>query len=125
MKEFVTALDEQAVADGTAEEEERYVEFGLDGRTMRAYQPHEGQLAFMMASLGRGQTSDQRFAAVVNVMLSSLRDDDRDYMESRLLTRDKSRRLPISTIEGIFSHLTEEWFRSTVPDDGAPVLDRG
>jgi hypothetical protein len=129
MKEFISAVEDieaedereakivALVAEGKTREEaesevdeERYVEFKVDGREMRAYQPTDGQLAFMLAALGRGQTSDQRFAAIVNIMLSSLRDSDRDYMESRLLTRDRKHRLPMKQLEAIFEHLTEEWF---------------
>lgn len=92
------------------ESEDKPVEFLLDGRTMHAYQPTSGQLAFMLASLGRGQTDDGRFAAIINVMLECLRDDDKDYFESRLLTRDPKKRIGMKTIEGVFEYLTEEWF---------------
>lgn len=122
MKEFTTAYDDVVTEDSP---EEKYVEFTIDGRNMRAYQPHEGQLTFMLANLGRGQTSDQRFAAIINIMLSSLRDDDRDYMESRLLTRDPAKRLPVKTIEAVFEYLTEEWFRPSVSDGSEAVPDRG
>lgn len=97
-------------AEREAEDDEGVVTFTLDGREMKAYPPTDGQLAFMLASLGRGQTKEQRFAAIINIMLEALRDDDRDYMESRLLTRDPKRRLSIKTVEGIFEHMTEEWF---------------
>ena len=97
-------------AESEAEDDEGVVTFMLDGREMKAYPPTDGQLAFMLASLGRGQTKEQRFAAIINIMLEALRDDDRDYMESRLLTRDPKRRLSIKTVEGIFEHMTEEWF---------------
>lgn len=135
MKEFTSAIEDvlsedereaQIVAlmaktddDGkslTREEAEsevddgEYVEFKLNGRVMRAYQPADGQLAFMLASLGRGQTADGRFAAIINIMLECLRDADRDWMESRLLTRDKSKRIGIKQIEEVFEFLTEEWF---------------
>ena len=118
-EEQIKALMEQGKTRDEAEAEvsgETYAEFTLDGRVMRAYSPNEGQLAFMLAALGRGQTSDQRFAAIVNIMMESLRDEDKDYLESRLITRDRKRRLPLSTIEAIFEHLTEEWFgRPTKP----------
>lgn len=86
------------------------VKFSLDGRTMHAYMPTDGQLAFMMAAMGRGQSDNNRFAAIVNIMLESLRDADRQYMEERLLTRDKTKRLPVKQVEAIFEHLSEEWF---------------
>lgn len=91
-------------------DEDPYTEFNLDGRIMRAYQPTSGQLAFMLASLGRGQTSDQRFAAILNIMFECLREDDKDHLESRMLTRDKSKKLDLPVLERIFEGLTSEWF---------------
>lgn len=87
-----------------------YTDFMLDGRKMRAYQPTSGQLAFMLASLGRGQTSDQRFAAILNIMFECLREEDKDHLESRMLTRDKKKRLDLPVLENIFESLTKEWF---------------
>lgn len=144
MKEFITAIEDIAAEDEreakivalveagkTREEAETEVdrgtpiEFSIDGRVMQAFPPNDGQLAFMLAALGRGQTSDQRFAAILNIMFESLRDDDKDYLESRLLSADPKKRLPIKQIEGIFEYLTEEWFRPPVSGGSAPVSDRG
>lgn len=101
---------EQAEAQVKESEEGEYVEFELDGRVMRAYKPLDGQLAFMIASLGRGQTSDQRFGAILNIMFACLRDDDQDWLEGRMLTRDPKQALQLEVIEQIFEHLTTEWF---------------
>lgn len=119
MKEFVTAVQE--VADADAGVEETFTEFKVDGRVLRAYQPTDGQLAFMLAALGRGQSDDQRFAAIINIMLSSMRDADRDYLEGRLLERDARKRLHVQQIEEIFEHLVEEWFARPTqsPSDSA------
>lgn len=87
------------------------VGFKIDGRLMLAYPPTDGQLAFMLATLGRGQTSDGRFASIINVMLSCLRDSDKDYFESRLLEQDIKKRIGVKKIEEVFEYLTEEWFR--------------
>lgn len=147
MKEFISAVEDVAAEDEreakiaalmesgkTREEAERevedsegVVEFKVDGRTLRAFPPTDGQLAFMLAALGRGQSADQRFAAIINIMLSAMRGEDQDYLEGRLLTRDPKNRLPMSTIEAIFEHLTEEWFaRPTQPPSGsAPSLPSG
>lgn len=117
MREFKAAVEEVS-----EETEEQYVEFKLDGRVMRAYLPTAGQLAFMLAAMGRGQTKDGRTAATINIMMESLRDDDKDYFESRLLTRDPKQRLGVETISEIFEYLVEEWFaRPTQPQsDSAP-----
>lgn len=95
---------------GPEGEDEKPIEFELDGRVMHAYRPTDGQLAFMIAALGRGQTADGRMGSIINVMLECLRDDDKDYFESRLLTRDPKRRIGVKKIEEIFEFLTEEWF---------------
>jgi hypothetical protein len=129
MKEFVTAYEDVVAederetkikalvesgktrAEAEAEvEDDDFIEFNLDGRIMRAYTPTEGQLAFMLAALGRGQTQDSRFAAILNIMFESLRGDDKDYLENRLLSRDPKKRLSMKMIESIFEHITSEWF---------------
>lgn len=132
MKEFTSAVQEIEVEDAVEErvaalmsdgltreqaeekareEIEKPVPFKVDGRVLKAYKPEPGQLAFMMASMGRGQTADGRFAAIINIMLECLRPGDKDYLESRLATRDKKKRLDLKVLEGIFEYLTEEWFR--------------
>lgn len=121
IKEFVSAV-EDAVQDADGFAGEKFTEFSVDGRTLRAYQPTEGQLTFMLAAMGRGQTTDQRFGAIINIMMEALRNDDKDYLESRLLARDPKQRLAVKTIENIFEYLMEEWFaRPTQPSsDSAP-----
>lgn len=123
----ITALMERAENPLSREDAEAEVDrgkpvvFSIDGREMHAFPPHEGQLAFMMASLGRGQTKDQRFAAILNILFESLREEDKDYLESRLLTGDAKKRLSMKTLEGVFEHLTEQWFRPSVPSSGEAV----
>lgn len=120
MKEFISAVQDVLDEDAGAAPEEQYVEFKIDGRVLRAYQPTDGQLIFLLAATGRGQTSEQRFAAIINIMMESLRDEDQDYLESRLLTRDPKARLAPEKIEEIFEYLTEEWFaRPTQPASGS------
>lgn len=97
------------------------IEFKLDDRVLHAYPPTDGQLVFMLATTGRGQSKQVRFASIVNVMLESMRDDDRDYMESRLLTRDRKQLMPIEKVEAIFEYLVSEWFREDVPGGSASV----
>ena len=97
--------------DAEAEvDEDEYVDFKVDGRVMRAYKPGETQLLLMVASLGRGQGNDQRLAAIINIILECLRDDDRVYLEGRMLTRKKAERIPPKTINDIFEHCIGEWF---------------
>lgn len=121
MKEFVTAVEEVVAEDEGTKPEEQFIEFKLDGRVLHAYPPTDGQLTFMLAALGRGQTQDQRFAAIINIMMSTLRDEDQDYFEGRLLDRGPNR-LKIQQVEQIFEYLTEEWFARPTqpPSDSAP-----
>ena len=123
MKEFISAVEEVLTEEETGKPaEEQYVEFKIDGRVLHSYPPTEGQLAFMLASLGRGQTNDRRLAAIINIVLSSLRGEDTDYFEQRLLTRDPVQRIGLDMIEQVFEFLIEEWFaRPTQPSsDSTP-----
>lgn len=90
--------------------EDPYIEFKLDGRVCKAYTPTPGQLAFLLANMGRGQTKDGRFASIMNVMLESLDEDDQEFVENRLLTRRRGKMMDLKVLEGIFEHLVEEWF---------------
>lgn len=121
MKEFVTAVEEVVAEDEGAKPEEQFIEFKLDGHVLHAYPPTDGQLTFMLAALGRGQTQDQRFAAIINIMMSTLRNEDQDYFEGRLLDRGP-KRLKIQQVEEIFEYLTSEWFARPTqpPSDSAP-----
>lgn len=112
MKEFKTAVTEHEQMHGAEGEktEERYVEFKIDDRTMKAYHPNDAQTTLMLATLGRGQSPAARFATILNVMFEALDEPDKDYLEERMMTRDPKRRIPMSTIESIFEYLTEEWF---------------
>lgn len=114
MKEFISAVEE-VLAEDAAIEDKDIIKFKVDGRELHAHPLSEGQLVFMMAAMGRGQTNDSRFASIINVMLSSLRGNDRDWLESRLLSDDPKERIPVKTIEAIFEHLTEQWFSEAHP----------
>lgn len=105
------ASREEAEAAEAEVDDEGVITFKLDDRTLKAFPPTEGQLAFMMAALGRGQSTDQRFASIINIMLAAMRDEDQDYLEGRLLAKkDDPKRLRIQKLEEIFEYLTEEWF---------------
>lgn len=105
----ILALVEQGkTREQAVEEVDPYIEFELDGRNMRAYRPIEGQVVFMVAALGRGQSKESRFGSILNIMFESLREDDKDYLESRLLSRTNP--LPMKVIEGIFEFCVEGWF---------------
>jgi hypothetical protein len=143
MKEFITAVEEVVydderekkikalIEEGKTRDEavgdtEPYIAFKIDGRELRSFMPNDGQLAFMLAALGRGQTQENRFAAIINIMLSSLRDEDADYFEGRLLEKDPKKRIPVQQVEAVFEYLAGEWFgggedsdRPTQPSSGS------
>ena len=118
MKKFVTAVSE---VEDDGEDRGIPIEFELDDRKLTAYKPHEGQLTFMLAALGRGQTTEQRYSAIVNIMMASLKDDDQDYLESRLITNVRKDRLRLKQLEEIFEYLVSEWFADPTkePSDSA------
>lgn len=117
VKKFITAVEDMEGDD----ERGPGIEYDLDGRTMTAYRPHEGQLTFMLAALGRGQTDDQRYAAIVNLMMKAHRGADADHLEDRLISNDRKTRLRLKQLEEIFEYLVEEWFADPTqsPSDSA------
>lgn len=146
MKEFILAVEDEAAEQEredaiaalmakddslTREQAEVQVdrgtptEFKIGDKVLRAYKPNETQLIFLLASLGRGQSKESRMASIVNVMLESLDEDDKDWFEERLLTSDEKRRIKPKVIESVFEYLTSEWFREAVPGSGTAVPDRG
>lgn len=130
MKQFTTAVEEilteeereakikALIAAGKSEREaevevgdaDTYTEFMLDDRLIKAYTPTPAQLAFLLASMGRGQTKDRKFAGVMNVIMQSLDEDDQEHLENRLLSRKRGERLELEDLEKIFEYLVEEWF---------------
>lgn len=97
-------------AEKFVDDEDGVIPFELDDRVLKAYPPTPGQLTFMLAAMGRGQTQDGRFSAIMNIMMESMRESDQEYLESRLLTRDRTKQIDLKQIEEIFSYLVEEWF---------------
>lgn len=93
-----------------ADESQPFIEFLHDGRRMKAYQPHSGQLTFMMATLSRGQTDNERFSSILTLMFQTFAREDRDYLESRIVSNDPAKKMEVAEIEEIFEMLMEEWF---------------
>lgn len=128
MKEFIVDVEADELED-----EDKVVEFTLidrvpDGvetdpetgeekpkfketkRVLKANMPTTGQMTFLLATTGRGQSNQSRFAGIVNVMLSCLEPEDADYFEERLVARERYKRIGMKQVESIFEHLTTEWF---------------
>lgn len=118
MKEFVSAVQEN-LDEATAD----VIKFKIDGKEVHAKRPHSGQLTFMLAALGRGQDDSQRYASLINLLCATLRPEDSDYLQGRLIEPDPKKRLPLQVVEEVFEFLVEEWFREgeDVPSDEAAV----
>ena len=122
MKEFISAVN-----DSLDVSDEDFVEFKVDDRVLRSYTPHAGQLTFMLAALGRGQSNDAKFASIINLVMSTLQEEDADYLEGRLLERNPRNRLSVETVEQVVEYLVEEWFATPTksPSDSVPSPPTG
>lgn len=78
-----------------------------DGKVVYAYRPADGQLALLMASMGRGMAANEAIAATVNFFCGLFEDDDRLYIEERLLSR--KRNIEIDRIQELLEGLIEKW----------------
>jgi hypothetical protein len=101
MKQFVTAATEQ---DADASEA---LEFDVDGVTCKCYRPTDGQLAILMASIGRTSTTEEGVGGVINFFASTLDDVSHQHLTARLLDRRDSFGLP--QVQGIIKWMVEEW----------------
>lgn len=101
MKEFTTAL--RAVED----DPEAPMEFKLDGQVVKAYRPTDGQIAVLMASLGRHTAQSTKVAGVVDFFVATLDDDSYDYVVNRLLSREDP--LDLNQVQEVIEWLIEEW----------------
>lgn len=102
MREFITAIVEQEEGD-----EERPVEFALDGRELRAYKPTESQFALLMVAMSRYASDREQAAGVIEFFLNLLDDSSREYIVNRMFSREDP--LPIETMIDMTEFLVEEW----------------
>lgn len=106
MREFSTAV-KRAQREAAEDQPEEAIEFKVDGETLRAFPPSEGQFA-MIASVmtDYARTSDQ-IAATINFVFGLLDDDSRVHLKRRLFDRED----PFGTDEvmEIMDYLIEEW----------------
>lgn len=113
MREFSTAVE--AVAAEEAEDlavEFRLVERDAEDEIIRekicrAYPPTDGQLAMMMAGLGRHSKTEDQIASVINFFVGVLDEESHQYIVDRLLDRNDP--LGLAQVQEIIEYLTEEW----------------
>lgn len=96
MREYVTAATK---ASGEP------IEFKLDGRLLTARPPAEGQVALVMARMGRHSSTADRVAGLVDFFWELLDEADKQYVMDNLL----SGKLEFSQISDITRDLLEEW----------------
>jgi len=100
MKEFTTAVEQ---AEGEAE----LLEFKIDDHVVRAYRPTDGQLAMLMASVGRHTSEVTKIAGCIDFFVTVMDEESHRYVVDRLLSREDP--LGIMDVQGIIEWLIEEW----------------
>jgi len=119
MKEFTTAA---ASVDVSPDE---MMEFKIDGQECRAFQPSNGQLAILLASISSTQSWTHQVAGVINFFDAVLDEDSSAYITRRLL--DRRDQFGIDEVQNIIEWMVEEWgARPTQPSSGStPSPPRG
>jgi hypothetical protein len=100
MKEFNTAIEE-------SERDDETMEFKIDGQLLRAYRPTDGQLALLMASLGRHTNEMTKVAGVIDFFVTVMDDESYNYVVNRLLSREDA--LGLEQVQGVIEWMIEEW----------------
>lgn len=104
IKSFTTAVDQ--VPDA-AFEDAAPLEFDLDGETFTAYPPTGGQLAIVMASMGRHSDASEKIVGVIDFLDSILEEEGQARIRERLLDRNDP--FDLDNIEEILNYLVGEW----------------
>jgi hypothetical protein len=103
MKSFETA-----VRDVVDEEEEDYgLAFEVDGRELRCYRPHEGQVVLLMASFGRHSSQTDKVAGIIDFFVETLDEPSHQHLVGRLLDRNDP--FSVEDVEAIMEWMIEEW----------------
>ena len=106
MKEFTTAVEK-------AERDDELLEFKIDGHPVKAYRPTDGQLAMLMASLGRHTADTTKIAGVIDFFVEVLDEESHQYVVHRLLSREDALGLP--QVQEVCEWLIEEWSGRPTP----------
>jgi hypothetical protein len=101
MKEFTTAVAE------VTEDQEAPMVFKIDGQELRAYKPTEGQLAMLMAQLGRHTSETTKVAGIIDFFTSVMDEKSHQYVVTRLLSRDDP--MELKQVEEVMEWMVEEW----------------
>lgn len=107
MKEFTTAAREADISP------DEVVEFSIDGETCRAFQPSNGQLAVLLASVASTQNWTHQVAGVINFFDAVLDEDSSAYVSRRLLDRNDA--FGLDEVQEVIQWLVEEWSSRPTP----------
>ena len=100
-KEFTTAAEEK-VEGGPGD-----ITFTIDGRELTARPPKDGQVAMMMARMGRHSTNNDKVAGMIDFFVELFDEADEQYVVDRLLDGDDD--FGITQVTDIMTWLMEEW----------------
>ncbi len=108
MDEFISAVKE-ADAEGAGEDKDR-LPLKMDGRVLTFNPPTTGQLVLLTTSMGAGNTGARKMGTMLNIIVNALDEDDRDYIEGRLLAGGKDGLHP-DAVKWLVGKVTAHWFR--------------
>lgn len=101
IKEFTTAVRE-AEADAPG-----LMTFTIDGRELTCYHPGDGQIAVLMASVGRHASFHQQVAGIINFFVEVMDEDSHAYVVGRLLDREDQ--FGLTEVTSVMEWMIEEW----------------
>jgi uncharacterized protein YneF (UPF0154 family) len=100
-KEFTTAAEEK-VEGGLAQ-----ITFKIDGHELTAHPPRDGQVAMMMAQMGRHSTNNDKVSGMIDFFVNLFDPADEQYLVNRLWDREDD--FGIEQISDVMTWLMEEW----------------
>lgn len=104
MKEFVTAVLEETEVE---ERKKAGVKFKIDDQELVAHKPNDGQVALLMARMGRHSTSSDRVAGIIDFFVEVLDEQGHEYIVNRLMDGDDE--FGITDVSSIMEWLLAEW----------------
>lgn len=113
-REFITAVAEKQAGGpesitftiGKTDVDEDGVET-VTKRDITAHPPKEGQIALMMARMGRHSSSSDKVAGIIDFFVEVMDQADHDYVVGRLLDREDP--FGFNDVTQISTWLIEEW----------------
>lgn len=116
-KEFITAVEEKVTngpqpitftlgktiietVDGEEVEQ-------VERHEVTAHPPKEGQVALMMARMGRHSSTPDKIAGIIDFFVEILDDEDHQYVVNRLL--DRKDPFGITEVTEVMTWLVQEW----------------